>query len=284
MNAEKHTAHFGVLQRPTNYRFIGLAAKLCLVILASGILHSQILASAAAATPDLSAILGKMAAHNQMRERVLSAYSVDREYEIENRRVNKKATLTATMIFVAPEEKLFETTSFSGSGLLRKMVLNRLMETERRSAQGASRTNSAVSTDNYSFEFVREEICEGRLMYILRAEPKKKSEVLFQGLVWVDGEDFAVTRVEGRPAKNPSFWVKKINFQHQYAKYGDFWFPVKNTSVTSVRIFGDTTAKITYKNYVINESSLLEKADLMREISVRLETQIPPADDKNGGR
>jgi outer membrane lipoprotein-sorting protein len=284
MNAETNTANFGVLHRPTNRRSTSLAAKLCLFILASSFVAGQIAAKAPSAPPDLSTILERMAAHNRMRDKFLTTYSVDREYEIENKRVNKKAALTATMIFVAPEEKLFETTSFSGSGFLRKMVLNRLMETEKQTAQGVSRLNSAISTDNYSFEFVREDLCEGRLMYVLRATPKKKSEVLFEGLIWVDGEDFAVTRVEGRPAKNPSFWIKKISFEHQYAKFGDFWFPVKNTSVTSVRIFGDTTAEITYKNYIINEPSLHEKAALMRNNLVKLETQMPPTDEKYGGR
>jgi len=214
-----------------------------------------------------------------MREASLATYSVDREYEIENKRVRVKAILTATMIFVAPDEKLFETTSFSGSGFLRRAVLNRLMETERQNARGALRLSSAISADNYNFEFVRQEICENRLMYVLSAKPKKKNGVMFEGLIWVDGEDFAVTRIEGRPAKNPSFWITKVTFEHQYAKFGDFWFPVRNTSVTSVRIFGSTTAKITYRNYIINEPWLLEIAALMRRNSGELETQMPPADE-----
>ena len=259
--------------------------RLCLLIFVSNILFTQPESQAqASAEPDLPAILEKMAAHNRMRQRVLATYSVDREYEIENKRVKKKATLTATMIYIAPDEKIFETTSFSGSGFLRKAVLNRLMETERQNAQGEFRVNSAISPDNYAFAFVRQEMCDDRLMYVLRATPRKKNDILFEGLIWVDAEDFAVTRVEGRPAKNPSFWIKKVNFAHQYAKFGDFWFPVKNTSVTSVRIFGSTTAEITYKNYIINQPSLLEMAALMRKNPVKLETQMPPTDEKNGGR
>jgi hypothetical protein len=284
MNVDKTMAYVGALQRPLNRRFMNPAAKFCLFIACSGILSGKVAAGAASASPDLSTILAKMAAHNRMRDEFLATYSVDREYTINNKRVNKKALLTATMVFVAPEEKLFETTSFSGSGLLRKMVLNRLLETEKQSAQGAARINSAISTDNYNFEFVREDLCEGRLMYILRATPKKKSEVLIEGLMWVDGEDFAVTRVEGHPAKNPSFWIKRIRFEHQYGKFGDFWFPVKNASVTSVRIFGDTTVEIIYKNYLINEPPLFEKAAMMRKNPVKLETQAPPTVEINGGR
>jgi hypothetical protein len=240
--------------------------------------------TASSNAPDLQTILEKMAAHNRMRDEILTAYSVDREYEIENKRWNKKAKLTATMVFVAPDEKLFETTSFSGSGFLRKAVLNRLMETERQNARGAFRINSAISADNYSFEFIEEEVCEGRLTYVLHATPKIKNDVLFDGLVWIDGQDFAVTRIEGRPAKSPSFWIKSVNFQHEYAKFGSLWFPVINTSITSVRFFGATVAKITYRNYVINELWLLESAALMRKNPTQLETQMPPAANSNGDR
>ena len=55
-----------------------------------------------------------------------------------------------------------------------------------------------------------------------------------------------IVRMEGEPAKNPSFWIKSVHFVHTYGKHGPFWFPVSDRSVTDVRIFGNTEVNIDY--------------------------------------
>ncbi len=197
---------------------------------------------------------------------------------MENKRFNKRATVKVSMIFVSPWEKLFEVRSYEGSGFLRRSVLNRLIDTERQSAQENLQARVAVTPENYAFEFLRFETVKGRPQYVLRARPRRKHNLLFDGTIWVDGEDFAVTRIEGRPAKAPSFWTRKVEFVHEYAKFGDFWFPTKNTSVTSVFIFGRTTTDIEYSNYQINQPLLFERAAEIRKHDKRLEIQIHSAD------
>ncbi len=231
---------------------------------------------------DLQTILQKFDAHRRMKAQSLAIYAVERTYKVENKRVNKQATLKVSMIFVSPEEKLFDVHSYSGSGFMRKSVLNRLIETERQSAQRDLQSQVAITPENYAFELLRVDTVNGRLQYVLRAKPKRKHSLLFDGTVWVDGEDFAVTRIEGRPAKNPSFWTRKINFVHEYAKFGAFWLPVRNTSATSVFIFGRTTTEIEYGNYQINQPSLFERAAELRKRDKRLEIQIRPEDRKTG--
>jgi len=229
---------------------------------------------------ELRVILEGMAAHRRMKAQSLGTYAVERTYKVENKRVNKRASLSASMIFVSPEEKLFEVHSYSGSGFMRRSVLNRLIEAERQSAKRDLQERVAVTPENYTFEFLRLENVKGRPQYVLRARPRRKHIFLFDGTIWVDGEDFAISRVEGRPAKAPSFWTRKTEFVHEYAKFGAFWFPVRNSSVTSVFIFGRTTTEIEYSNYQINEPFLLERAAELRKRDKNLEIQIDPADRK----
>ena len=96
---------------------------------------------------------------------------------------------------------------------------------------------------------------EGRPTYVINAIPKRHDKYLFRGRIWVDAEDYALRRVEGEPAKNPSFWIRSVHFTQEYRKNGAFWFPVATTSITEARIFGTTTVDIHYSDYAPNSEA-----------------------------
>jgi hypothetical protein len=225
-------------------------------------------------SPDSETILEGMAAYNRMKAENLRVFAVDRFYSVENKRVNKQSSLKAGMIYVAPEERLFEVRSFSGSSFMRKSILHRIIAAEQEAGREPTRTRVAVSPDNYTFALLREETVKGRRQYVLRASARRKDKLLFNGSLWVDAEDFAITRVVGRPARNPSFWTRQVDFVHEYEKFGPFWLSMRNTAVTKAFIFGRTTTLVEYSNYRINEPGLLEKAAEWRGRDARLEIRI----------
>jgi hypothetical protein len=90
---------------------------------------------------------------------------------------------------------------------------------------------------------------------VMTIEPKTQNKYLARGRIWVDAEEYAIVRVEGQPAKNPSFWFKSVHFIHEYDKNGQFWFPASDRSVTDVRILGATEMSIEYFDYVPNEAA-----------------------------
>ncbi|HYK88657.1 MAG TPA: hypothetical protein VE398_07795 [Acidobacteriota bacterium] len=235
-------------------------------------------ASVPAENVDTLIITAKMTEHNTMRERTLHNYSCERTYRVENKRVNKSATVDATMIFIEPDEKLFRVRSYSGMGFMRKGVLNRLIETERENSRGSLKLKTALSAENYEFEYLRSEKANGRLQYLLRAKARRKDRLLFNGTIWVDAEDGAVTRIEGRPAKSPSFWTRKVDFVQEYQKQGPYWFPARNSSVTQVFIFGRTTTEIEYRGYQVNLPENFERAEEIRKSGSKLEVQIDSKD------
>jgi hypothetical protein len=96
---------------------------------------------------------------------------------------------------------------------------------------------------------------DGRKSFILEATPKTKSKYLFQGKIWVDSENYGIARIEGSPAQNPSFWVRKTAFVHKYRRFGPFWLAVSNTSLTDALMFGKTDVSIEYSDYRINEKA-----------------------------
>ena len=87
-----------------------------------------------------------------------------------------------------------------------------------------------MNRDTYDFELVGYEPSRTGGHYVLRVSPKSRSKYVYRGKVWVDGNDFAVTRIEGEPAQNPSFWTKKSEIHHEYKKVQGFWLPIRNES------------------------------------------------------
>ena len=81
-----------------------------------------------------------------------------------------------------------------------------------------------------------------------------------------------MARVEGKPAKNPSFWIHSVHFVHTYSKNGPFWFPASTESVTEVRIFGATSLTIRYFDYTPNSTNSAgngERAAARRSYAMR---------------
>jgi outer membrane lipoprotein-sorting protein len=220
-----------------------------LIFLLGRPVYAQEAANAAPLTT--TEVVERMVAMNQRRSEALRSYNVTRVYHVENTKFNRKADLVARMTYYWPDEKKFTVLSESGSGVLRKFVLRRAMESEQEAAKKDVRRITDIHPNNYDFRLMGSEQDGGRQLYVLEATPKVNNKFSFRGRIWVDAQDFAVVRVEGQPAKNPSWWLKRVDIRQSYQKLGDFWLPLKNESVSQVRIFGRSSFIIQYKDYQI---------------------------------
>ena len=162
---------------------------------------------------------------------------------------DREAEMTVEATFDRPSSKEFKVVSQSGSKLVVNRVFKKLMDGEKEAAQPAMSAKTQLNRDNYTFELVSYEPSKTGGQYVLRVNPKSNSKYVYRGQVWVDGTDFAVTRIEAEPAQNPSFWTKKSEIHHEYKKVQDFWLPAKNESVSYIRLGGHATLTIEYKDY-----------------------------------
>jgi len=128
-------------------------------------------------------------------------------------------------------------------------VFKKLLESEKEAAQSAMSAKTQLNRDNYNFALIGYEPSGTGGRYVLRVDPKVRSKYVYRGQVWVDGTDFAVTRIEAEPAENPSFWTKKSQIRQEYRKVEGFWLPLKNESVSYIRLGGRATLTIEYKDY-----------------------------------
>lgn len=196
-------------------------------------------------------VVEKMVAMNALRAQALRSYTVTRLYHVENRK--RKANLVATMTYQSPDKKDFKIVSQSGSGVLQKLVLKRAIESEQEAARTEAGKASAIHPDNYDFNLIGSEQEAERQLYVLTADPKVNNKFCIRGRIWVDCQDFAIVRVEGQPAKNPSWWLKRVEIRQNYKPVGDFWLPERNESRSQVRIFGPSSLTIDYTDYQLLE-------------------------------
>lgn len=214
-------------------------------------------AQEAAVSPPLSAdeLMARVVAMNEIRAKALATYSSVRSYHLECHCVAaKKADMVVRVNYNSPNTKEFSIVSESGSGTVRHKVFRRLLEAEQESMQDENERRSAITQENYTFRLLQYEKTDREEVYVVEAQPRGKSKFLFRGQVWVDAKDFAITRVEGEPAVNPSWWTKKTDFIRTYHKVGEFWLPESNDSVTKVRIFGTAVLTIKYGDYQVTQA------------------------------
>jgi hypothetical protein len=199
-------------------------------------------------------VVARMMAHDRERLARLHGYTANRRYVLENRVRHKRAEMLVSMISREDGSKQFEIVSASGWDPARNHVFPRLLQAETEAARPDLRDRSRISPQNYRFQMAGTDSVRSRPAYVLSIEPRTANKYLARGRIWVDAADYAIARIEGQPAKNPSFWFKSVHFAHEYDKSGPFWFPVLDRSVTDVRIFGATEMTIEYFDYKPNDS------------------------------
>jgi len=204
-------------------------------------------------------IIAQLLLHNQIRDARMEHYSVVRTYEVRNHEGKLSAQEVVRMDYRAPGRKTFQKTSEKGSGKVRHMVFDRLMESESETAAGREHHDSALTPANYTFARIGEEDLGPYHCYIVRATPKRLDKYLFEGSIWIDTQDFAVVRIAGHPAKKPSFWINRADFVRQYQKIGEFWVPSKDQTNVHVRLFGQKLFTIDHAEYSINPGEELSR-------------------------
>jgi outer membrane lipoprotein-sorting protein len=205
-------------------------------------------------------IVAKLTAMDRVRMDRLKEYTSTRYYSLSNERFHTKAEMKVKMRYFRAGRKEFDIDPKSGSGAVQQKVFRRMVDAELEASSPKMRPLTLITPANYEFKLEETSADRGRRAYVFGITPKAPNKFSIKGRVWVDAEDFAIMRIEGKPAKNPSFLVRSTNFVHTYQKFGAFWLPVSNISQSDVLIFGHTTVEIRYSDYAIHEemSSLLK--------------------------
>jgi hypothetical protein len=180
-------------------------------------------------------------------EAQLTQYRAFRRMHARSERFNQEAWLEAWTEFDG-RAFTYEIVSERGSDYVRDKVLRAVLRREQELvAEGAGR--AALTEENYTFgEAARDP--EG-VRYI-PLKPKRKDVVLVDGRMVLSADGGELVRVEGRLAKNPSFWTSMVNIIRHFASVDGVRVPVATESIAKIRFAGKSRLDVTYEYESIN--------------------------------
>jgi hypothetical protein len=211
----------------------------------------------AAGPPGAQEIVTRMAAMNEARAAAIHEYRSTRTYQVSYKGFPKDLAAKAVvqLQFKSPDQKAFKIVSEQGSSLLIDHVIKKALDSEVEAAKPEFRRRSALDEANYTFKYSGEDSVAGRPCYLLQVTPKREDKYLYAGKVCVDEADYAVARLDVKPAKNPSFWISRAHILSENQKVGDFWLPRSTRSTSHVRLGGNAELDIDYGKYEITDAS-----------------------------
>jgi len=189
--------------------------------------------------PDRNFILQRLEEIQHQNPAQSRPYEVTREYKVfRGQSTQPTSEVMAQIDFIPPDKKTYRIVRARGNSRGERMV-RELLDQETESAK--KKRSSEISRTNYDFVFLRRENFSDVPAYVLGIVPKRKDKLLLRGQIWLDASTFRIGRIEGTPAKSPSFWLKNIHVTLQFAQLGGMWVPVSFDAIATVRFLGQYT-------------------------------------------
>ena len=201
-------------------------------------------AQTSAPLPSANEVVTKMMEFDVQRQSQMTGYTAVRYYSAVNKQ--RHAEMLVHVKCGSDGGKQFDVLSEEGSGSIRRHVLHKLLSEETEASRRGTRSSTRITPANYDFNVIGQQTLETGPAYILDVSPKTRNKYLIRGKIWVDANDYSIVRIEGEPARNPSFWVRSVHFVHTYQKVGPFWFASSTHTTSEIRIFG--AAELTIEN------------------------------------
>ncbi len=190
----------------------------------------------APAAPDLATIVHNLEQAQVENRSSARAYVVTRDYQLfKEGDQQPKSTVIAEVSFLPPGTKTYEIRQASGSSQGEKVV-RKVLTHEQEMARDHGEHD--LSRQNYEFTYVGTQGLNGVRCYVLHLHPKRDDKNLVEGLAWIDASSFMPRRIEGSPAKSPSWWVKALQLQMDYAPVAGMWLPIASRAEADIRLAG----------------------------------------------
>ena len=200
--------------------------------------------------PSADDVVANMMRLDAERRSEMRGYTVVRRYAAVNR--DRRAGMMVRVNALPDGTKQFTIISEQGSGSIRKHVFYKILNEESQASRSDARDSTRITPANYTFKMVGRETLDSGLAYVLLIIPRADNKYLVDGRIWIDAKDYSIVRIEGRPARNPSFWVHDVHFVHTYQRVAQFWLASSTDTTSEVRLFGPSELTITNSDYALN--------------------------------
>jgi hypothetical protein len=163
------------------------------------------------------------------------------------------AEMTVQTVYRKKTGKSYTILSQSGSTIVRKLVLNTILDHEKLSYQPGNREGALLTSANYQMRLKPEENQHlgGRDCLAFALAPKRKAPNLIEGTLWVDAKDYSIVQVQGTATKSSSIFTGPTRMTRQYTIVSGFPQAIHARAVSKNNLLGETIVTIDYSDYRI---------------------------------
>jgi hypothetical protein len=155
----------------------------------------------------------------------------------------------------------YQVTAEGGSGFIRSRVLRSMLDEEQRLIAHNATASVALSGENYQFT---PEGVDADGLAVVEIRPLRKERSLIAGrlLLTADGQ---LVRLEGRLAKNPSFWTRRVNVVRSYRQINGVRMPVALETTADLWLLGSSALRMTYRYAQVDERTVVDDSTAVDE-------------------
>jgi hypothetical protein len=192
---------------------------------------------------------------NSVKDRLdrLASYTVTEHYAVfRGHDLSKPAAeMLVKTTYRKQTGKSYEILSQNGSSLWRNEVLKTLLENEQRMSRPGNVETALINSTNYEMKLDKNptQSLNGRQCLLLDITPRRKSEYLFKGMLWVDARDYAIVQLKGTAAKSAIFIASAAEVTRQYEEVNDLPMATHAEAVSGSALLGQTVVKVDYSGY-----------------------------------
>jgi len=180
--------------------------------------------------------------------------SSDVTFEADIPRLKKHGKLDALRKISTVGRVTYKVLGFSGDDTVKKEVIARYMAAEIDSASKQT-DDVAITPANYNFKYKGVQDREGHRVHLLELKPKQNRLGLFKGELWLDDATYLPLREQGRFVKNPSIFIKKLDFVRNYEIKDGVAYLVHFEGRTDTRIVGRAELNADFSNYHVEDET-----------------------------
>lgn len=191
-------------------------------------------------------IVGKYLDATKTQQAALRGVEMEVDIDAKIPKLEKQGKLRALRRISKFGQITYKALGFSGDNTVKQEVIVRYLQAESEARENGS---IAISPQNYKFRLKATFEKDGQKMYVFQLTPKKKAVGLFKGELWLDGETGMPVRESGEFVKNPSVFLKKVEFVRDYEIRDGVAIPSHIASTVNTRVIGKAELSILFTNF-----------------------------------
>jgi len=239
-----HTAARVVEQRLQGLH--NLIWKVATPVLILTLLSVPVAADESAEDTSTDAIIDRYVANTQAQESSLRGMQMDMDINAELPKLQKQGKLHALRHISRVGQITYQGLKFIGDNTIKNDVVVRYLRAE---TESQNIPQMGITPKNYKFKYKGVLEQDGRRLYVFHLTPRKKRVGLFKGELWVDASTYLPYRESGHFVKNPSIFLKKVEFTRDYEIRDGIAYPKHIESTVDTRFWGKAEMSIEFSNY-----------------------------------